>query len=259
MHGAGQGAIPTVKRLHKAPAPPPLWHHKLAHNIDVPCCYLHPHCRVLSALQGFAPPAAFGTSEHSAQSHTLLHRRLSLRSQMTAAALVAVADVASGEEKDAVVVRSLGFAFPFSQTSVIRDLDLQLPRGSRCLLTGANGAGELPPPARGGRRRAEGGVYCRCLAFPRFAFSVQYCPACQHVYFPGTHEAVNPMALLSSAPACFPSAATPLGMGACPAAGKTTLLQVLAGKYMVGQDTVRILGRPAFHDISLVSSSLFFV
>jgi CCR4-NOT complex subunit CAF16 len=37
-------------------------------------------------------------------------------------------------------------------------------------------------------------------------------------------------------------------------AGKTTLLQVLAGKYMVGQDTVRILGRPAFHDIQLVSS-----
>lgn len=37
-------------------------------------------------------------------------------------------------------------------------------------------------------------------------------------------------------------------------AGKTTLLQVLAGKYMVGQDIVRILGRPAFHDIQLVSS-----
>lgn len=42
-------------------------------------------------------------------------------------------------------------------------------------------------------------------------------------------------------------------MGTCLAAGKTTLLQVLAGKYMVGPDTVRILGRPAFHDISLVS------
>jgi energy-coupling factor transporter ATP-binding protein EcfA2 len=37
-------------------------------------------------------------------------------------------------------------------------------------------------------------------------------------------------------------------------AGKTTLLQILAGKYMVGQDVVRILGRPAFHDIGLVSS-----
>lgn len=37
-------------------------------------------------------------------------------------------------------------------------------------------------------------------------------------------------------------------------AGKTTLLQILAGKYMVGEDTVRILGRPAFHDIHLVSS-----
>ena len=38
------------------------------------------------------------------------------------------------------------------------------------------------------------------------------------------------------------------------AAGKTSLLQVLAGKYMVGQDAVRILGRPAFHDIQLVST-----
>lgn len=37
-------------------------------------------------------------------------------------------------------------------------------------------------------------------------------------------------------------------------AGKTTLLQILAGKYMVQQDVVRILGRPAFHDIHLVSS-----
>lgn len=36
-------------------------------------------------------------------------------------------------------------------------------------------------------------------------------------------------------------------------AGKTTLLQILAGKHMVGQDAVRVLGRPAFHDI--VSSS----
>jgi CCR4-NOT complex subunit CAF16 len=37
-------------------------------------------------------------------------------------------------------------------------------------------------------------------------------------------------------------------------AGKTTLLQILGGKYMVGQDTVRLLGRPAFHDLQLVSS-----
>lgn len=37
-------------------------------------------------------------------------------------------------------------------------------------------------------------------------------------------------------------------------AGKTTLLQILAGQYMVGKDAVRILGRPAFHDIALTSS-----
>ena len=37
-------------------------------------------------------------------------------------------------------------------------------------------------------------------------------------------------------------------------AGKTTLLQILAGKTMVGQDDVRIIGKPPFHDISLTCS-----
>ena len=32
-------------------------------------------------------------------------------------------------------------------------------------------------------------------------------------------------------------------------AGKTTLLQIMAGKYLVNQDAVRVLGRPAFHDL----------
>ena len=34
-------------------------------------------------------------------------------------------------------------------------------------------------------------------------------------------------------------------------AGKTTLLQILAGKRMVPEERVRVLGRPAFHDTSL--------
>ena len=42
-------------------------------------------------------------------------------------------------------------------------------------------------------------------------------------------------------------------MGPC-RAGKTTLLQILAGQYMVDRDAVRVLGRPAFHDIALTSS-----
>ncbi|KAL4860214.1 ABC transporter I family member 19 [Chlorella vulgaris] len=87
----------------------------------------------------------------------------------------AVASVAEGDTQDSVVVSCLNFSFPFS-APVIHNLSLELPRGSRCLLTGANGA------------------------------------------------------------------------------GKTSLLQVLAGKYMVGEDAVRILGRPAFHDIQLVAS-----
>lgn len=37
-------------------------------------------------------------------------------------------------------------------------------------------------------------------------------------------------------------------------AGKTTLLEVLAGKHMVNRDAVRILGRPAFYDLMLVTS-----
>lgn len=37
-------------------------------------------------------------------------------------------------------------------------------------------------------------------------------------------------------------------------AGKSTLLQVLAGQHMIGPDVVRILGRPAFHDVQLTSS-----
>ena len=33
-------------------------------------------------------------------------------------------------------------------------------------------------------------------------------------------------------------------------AGKTTLLHVMAGKTMVGEDAVRVLGRPPLHDIA---------
>ena len=34
-------------------------------------------------------------------------------------------------------------------------------------------------------------------------------------------------------------------------AGKTTLLQILAGKTMVSEDAVRIIGKPPFHDINM--------
>jgi CCR4-NOT complex subunit CAF16 len=40
-------------------------------------------------------------------------------------------------------------------------------------------------------------------------------------------------------------------------AGKTTLLQVLAGKRLVPEDRVRVLGRPAFHDTSLAGRVSF--
>ena len=37
-------------------------------------------------------------------------------------------------------------------------------------------------------------------------------------------------------------------------AGKSTLLQILAGKTMVAEDKVRVLGRPPFHDFNLSCS-----
>ncbi len=40
-------------------------------------------------------------------------------------------------------------------------------------------------------------------------------------------------------------------------AGKTTLLHVLAGHHMVAPETVRVLGRAAFHDVSLARQVVF--
>jgi CCR4-NOT complex subunit CAF16 len=36
--------------------------------------------------------------------------------------------------------------------------------------------------------------------------------------------------------------------------GKTTLLKILAGKHMVGEDQVRVLGQPPFHATSLTTN-----
>ena len=84
--------------------------------------------------------------------------------------------VVVGEDADAadaaVRVDGLTYAYP-GHEAVLRDWSLRLPPGSRCLLSGANGA------------------------------------------------------------------------------GKTTVLHVIAGKTMVGEDAVRVLGRPPFHDIKL--------
>jgi CCR4-NOT complex subunit CAF16 len=40
-------------------------------------------------------------------------------------------------------------------------------------------------------------------------------------------------------------------------AGKTTLLRVIAGKHMIPDDAVTVLGRPAFHDTSLAAEVAF--
>jgi hypothetical protein len=55
-------------------------------------------------------------------------------------------------------------------------------------------------------------------------------------------------------PACR-AAPAPSGILACPlltpdlAAGKTTLLQLIAGKYMVNKKTIVVLGQSPFHDL----------
>ena len=77
-----------------------------------------------------------------------------------------------GDDAESVCVDALTYAYP-GCAPVLKDWSLSLPPGSRCLLSGANGA------------------------------------------------------------------------------GKTTVLHVLAGKSMVSEDTVRVLGRPPFHDIRL--------
>jgi len=76
------------------------------------------------------------------------------------------------EAASSVEVKNLTYAYP-GHAAVLRDWSLELRPGSRCLLSGANGA------------------------------------------------------------------------------GKTTVLHVIAGKTMVGEDEVRVLGRPPFHDIKL--------
>ncbi|KAG2497099.1 hypothetical protein HYH03_004690 [Edaphochlamys debaryana] len=71
---------------------------------------------------------------------------------------------------------SVNFSWPGASGPFIKSISLELPRGSRCLLIGANGA------------------------------------------------------------------------------GKTSLLQLVAGKYMVSPDAIRVLGRPPFHDMQLTCS-----
>ena len=88
---------------------------------------------------------------------------------MTATMEIALSDAAT---EPSVRVDGLTYAYP-GHEAVVRAWTLALPPGSRCLLSGANGA------------------------------------------------------------------------------GKTTALQVLAGKTMVSEDAVRVLGRPPFHDIAL--------
>jgi CCR4-NOT complex subunit CAF16 len=77
--------------------------------------------------------------------------------------LAAVASVAPGETQDSVVVRCLDFSFPGSQP-VIQGLSLELPRGARCLLTGANGAGKDSSDPQPRERLIGPRLFTRCCS-----------------------------------------------------------------------------------------------
>ena len=94
---------------------------------------------------------------------------------------------------------------------------LSLPPGARCLLVGANGAGEFFFV-----------IFVRRLFFP----------------LPSNVDARGP--LTAEEPSTSRKKKT--------FSGKTTLLQVVAGHHMVPRSAVSVLGRPAFHDTSLVAS-----
>jgi hypothetical protein len=156
------------------------------------------------------------------------------------------------ESISGVSLKGLSYAYPGCAPS-IENVNLELPRGSRCLLIGANGAGERlgigvvnSSVARGmlscaGRAGAWAGAL-RCtqvLPPPAGHMSAGRAPASAAVLagrrgYPTLHDAQ------SAAPHALTRTRPP---------GKTTLLQLLAGKYMVGREVVTVLGRSPFYDL----------
>lgn len=134
-----------------------------------------------------------------------------------------------GGDVSAVRLEALNFAYPGCAPSV-RDVSLDLPRGARCLLIGANGAGEgvegngdCPLPAAG----APMGRGAACSAAVRARAAL----------------------LLGSRAVCGPRPCDAARRSPARRAGKTTLLQLLAGKYMVGRSVITVLGRSPFYDL----------
>lgn len=76
-------------------------------------------------------------------------------------------------------------------------------------------------------------------------------PACCS---PAAKKAASPALPGAPRDSLLASASVTSSLGHSGCAGKTTLLQVVAGKFMVDPSTVRVLGRPPFHDLALASS-----
>ena len=151
-------------------------------------------------------------------------------------------------EPDTVVLNSLSYAYA-GHRPVLSDISLRLPRGSRCLLIGANGAGKWHLPglkSRFNEQHCQHGPH-NDLASCHNPLGVDWC-LLQSVRNVPSLVQVSAFKVRNFWHDLPPSSCG----GFC--AGKTTLLQILAGQYMVDKDAVRILNRPAFHDIQLTSS-----
>jgi hypothetical protein len=138
----------------------------------------------------------------------------------------AAATAAPNAAAAAVRVEHLSFSYPLSAEPTVRDLSLELPPGSRCLLIGANGAGACVAgcfATRGGARAP--------LARDPLTRRARALRPPQHA--PRKKKKKKKKNTKT---------------------GKTTLLQLLGGKYMIGRKDVTILGGAPFFD--MVSSAL---
>ena len=154
----------------------------------------------------------------------------------------------------AVCLNGLSFAYPGCEPS-LKDINLDLPRGSRCLLIGANGAGEgyiglvaLPRTVLGwageGREGRCGALLLLVAAAENRTPPAARCDAAARCTLHAPARCVAGTTLPCTA--CYhPRNTRPPRYPP----GKTTLLQLLAGKYMVGRSAITVLGRSPFFDL----------
>jgi energy-coupling factor transporter ATP-binding protein EcfA2 len=151
---------------------------------------------------------------------------ISLACQSHIHKMTAPLDCSSNQEEQAVVLKDLTFSYP-GCSPFLKSISLDLPRGSRALLIGANGAGKS----------------CDCVCInPAVSASCQQLS----VWWPGCLN-VNKQPERCVSEQFFQGNNKILCYDVVMDAGKTTLLQLIAGKYMVGRETIRVLGQSPFY------------